>query len=177
MDRPATANAATAREVILEIVRNMRDGLEPLHYSTLAPAIYHVYLQTDDMDRLRGIVPRIVEEARRALDEELDRLNKASIGERLKIARRSEPKIALPDGGWQIHILENTDDDVGPGDIVIYSELALPAKAELGAGSMTKRIHTRRLAGELTATQKYESQPPGSLPQAQPEAPAEALPE
>ena len=34
-----------------------------------------------------------------------------------------------------------------PGDIVIHSELALPAKGELGSGSMTKRIATRRLGG------------------------------
>ncbi len=156
MDRPA----ATAREIILEIVRNMREGLEPLHYSTLAPAIYHVYLQPDDMERLRGIAPRIVEEARRALDEELERLNKASISERLKIARRNEPRIALPEGGWQIRILENTDDDVQPGDIVIYSELAMPAKSDFGAGSMTKRIATRRLAGvETTAAPRYEKAP------------------
>ncbi len=160
MDRPAAAHPATAREIILEIVRNMREGLEPLHYSTLAPAIYHVYLQSEDMERLRGIVPRIVEEARRALDEELERLNKASLGERLKVARRSEPKIAVPEGGWQIRILENTDDDVGPGDIVIYSDLSLPAKAELGAGSMTKRIATRRLSGvETTASPRYEKVP------------------
>lgn len=160
MDRPAAAHPATAREIILEIVRNMREGLEPLHYSTLAPAMYHVYLQSDDMERLRGIVPRIVEEARRALDEELERLNKASLGERLKVARRSEPKIAVPEGGWQIRILENTDDDVGPGDIVIYSDLSLPAKAELGAGSMTKRIATRRLSGvETTASPRYEKAP------------------
>ncbi len=33
MDRPTTANPATARDIILEIVRNMREGLEPLHYS------------------------------------------------------------------------------------------------------------------------------------------------
>ncbi|SPE36538.1 Forkhead-associated protein [Candidatus Sulfopaludibacter sp. SbA3] len=160
MDRPAATHPATAREIILEIVRNMREGLEPMHYSTLAPAIYHVYLHPDDMERLRGIVPRIIEEARRALDEELERLNKASLGERLKIARRAEPKISLPDGGWQVRILENTDDDVEGGDIVIYSELALPAKAELGAGSMTKRIATRRLAGvETTAPVKYEKAP------------------
>jgi len=160
MDRPAATHPATAREIILEIVRNMREGLEPMHYSTLAPAIYHVYLHPDDMERLRAIVPRIVEEGRRALDEELDRLNKASLGERFKIARRPEPKIAVPEGGWQIRILENTDDAVNPGDIVIYSELALPAKAELGAGSMTKRIATRRLAGvETVATPKYEKSP------------------
>lgn len=159
MDRPAATHPATAREMILEIVRNMREGLEPLHYSTLAPAIYHVYLHPDDMERVRGIVPRIVEEARRALDDELERLNKASIGERLKLTR-TDPKITLPDGGWQIRILENTDDDVAPGDIVIYSELALPSKAELGAGSMTKRIATRRLGGvETAASSKYEKAP------------------
>ena len=153
MDRPATANPVTAREIILEIVRNMQEGLEPLQYSTLAPAVYHVYLHDGDMDRLRGIVPRIVDEARRALDAELGSLNRASLAERLKLSRRSEPQIAPPDGGWQITILENTDDDAEPGDIVIYSELAMPAKPEFGAGTMTKRIATRRLKGAETPAQ------------------------
>ena len=159
MDRPAPSTPATAREIILEIVRNMREGLEPLHYSTLAPTLYHVYLHPDDMERLRGIVPRIIDEARRALDAELESLNKASLGERLKIARRGEPKIAPPEGGWQISILENTDDEVAPGDIAIYSELAMPAKPELGAGSMTKRISTRRMAGQETVSSKYVAPP------------------
>ena len=153
MDRPGAATSATAREIILEIVRNMREGLEPLHYSTLPPAIYHVYLHPDDMERLRGIVPRIIDEARRALDAELESLNRGGLAERLKLAKRHEPKVSAPDGGWQIRILENTDDDVEAGDIVIYSELALPAKTELGAGSMTKRIATRRMGGTQAAPQ------------------------
>ena len=161
MDRPAAATPATARDIILEIVRNMREGLEPLHYSTLAPSIYHVYLHASDMERVRGIVPRMIDEAKRALDAELEALNRASIGEKLKLAKRSEPKILAPDGGWQIRIFENTDDDVEPGDIVIYSELALPAKAELGAGSMTKRISTRRL-GATTQTSFAPEPPPAS---------------
>ena len=144
MERPSRS-AATAREIILEIVRNMREGLEPLQSSTLPPSIYQVYLYPDDLERLRGIAPRIVEEARRALDAELESLNRASLGERLKIARRDLPKVSAPEGGWQIGIHENTDDDVAPGDIVVNSELALPAKTEFGAGSMTKRISTRRL--------------------------------
>ena len=149
-------SAVTAREIILEIVRNMREGLEPLHYSTLAPSIYRVYLHAEDLERLAGIVPRIVEEARRALDEELETLNRTSVAERIKLARRSAPKVAAPDGGWQIQILENTDDDVEPGDVAIYSELALPAKTEFGAGSMTKRIATRRMSGVATVAQQYE---------------------
>jgi hypothetical protein len=153
---PAAPTHATAREIILEIVRNMRDGLEPLHYSILAPAIYNVYLHASDLDRLRGILPRIVQEARQALDGEVAALNRASLGERLKLTRRHEPKITAPEGGWQIRILENTDDDVEPGDIVIYSELALPAKPEFGAGSMTKRIATRRMGGTLSSSSSYD---------------------
>ena len=152
----AAATSATARDIIREILRNMREGLEPLHYSTLPPAIYHVYLHASDMERLRGIIPRIVIEARRALDSELESLNRASVAERLKISKRDGPKVSPPEGGWQVRILENTDDDVEPGDIVIHSELAMPAKDEFGTGSMTKRIATRRLAGAESASQSYE---------------------
>ena len=156
MGRPA----ATGRDIILEIVRNMREGLEPLHYSTLPPSVYHVYLHTEDLDRLRGIVPRLIEEARRALDSELESLNRASLPERIKLARRSLPKVEAPEGGWQIQVLENTDDEVAPGDIVIYSELGLPAKTEFGSGSMTKRIATRRLGGETTTAISTAPAPP-----------------
>jgi hypothetical protein len=159
MDRPVPANPATARDIIREIVRNMREGLEPLHYSILPPAIFHVYLHTGDMERLRGILPRIVDEARRALDAELETLNRASFGERLKLSRRSDPKIVAPEGGWQIRILENTDEEVEAGDIAISSELALPAKDDLGSGSMTKRIATRRMAGVESTKQSYDAAP------------------
>ncbi|MGD0667932.1 MAG: FHA domain-containing protein [Bryobacteraceae bacterium] len=174
MDRPAAATSATARDIILEIVRNMREGLEPLHYSTLPPAVYHVYLHTDDMERLRGIVPRILEEARRALDAEMESLNRGGLATRLKLTRRGEPKAAAPEGGWQIRILENTDDDVGPGDIVIYSELALPAKEEFGAGSMTKRIATRRMAGAASSAES-SYRPAQAVPAAPATVPAGAF--
>ena len=159
----------------------MKEGLEPLHYSTLPPAIYHVYLHPDDMDRLRGIVPRIIDEARRALDAEVEHLNRASLAaslaERLKLARRGEPKISAPDGGWQIRILENTDEEVSQGDVVIYSELALPAKMELSAGSMTKRIATRKLGGtQSTAQASYETRKTEAVPEPVPVSPAPAAP-
>ncbi|MBV8732230.1 MAG: FHA domain-containing protein, partial [Acidobacteriia bacterium] len=72
----------------------------------------------------------------------------------------SLPKVEPPEGGWRIQILENTDDDVAPGDIVIYSELGLPAKTEFGSGSMTKRIATRRLGGETTTAISTSPTPP-----------------
>jgi hypothetical protein len=177
MDRPTAANPATARDVILEIVRNMKEGLEPLHYSTLPPAIYHVYLHPGDMDRLRGIVPRIVDEAKRALDAEVEHMNRASLVEKLKLSRRGDPKISVPEGGWQIRILENTDEDVAQGDLVIYSELALPAKMELSDGSMTKRIATRKLSGTQSTSHTYEPKKPEPAPAiAPPPIPAPAIP-
>jgi hypothetical protein len=159
MEQPATTKPATAREIIHEIVRNMREGLEPLHFTTLPPAIFHVYLHNDDLERLRGILPKIADEARRALDSELETLNRAPLTERLKLSRRSDPKIVAPDGGWQIRILENTDEDCAPGDIAISSELALPAKDTLGSGSMTKRIATRRMGGVESTKQTYDPAP------------------
>jgi hypothetical protein len=58
---------------------------------------------------------------------------------------------------------------VAPGDIVIHSELAMPAKAEFGAGSMTKRISTRRLSGRERRVAKLQ---PGSRRR----APSSAIP-
>jgi hypothetical protein len=177
MSTPAVRHPATAREIILEVVRNMREGLEPLHYTTLPPAIYQVYLHPEDFERLRGIFPRMREETRQALDAELAEMNRASLGERLKLARKPAAKVVAPDGGWRVDFFENTEDDVEPGDIVIYSELALPVKPEFGAGSMTKRINTRRMSGESTATQKYEPQLPASPPRTLPGTSPETLPQ
>lgn len=151
---------ATAREIIAEILRNMREGLEPLHFSTLAPAIFSVYLHTEDLERLRGILPRIGDEASRALDSEIARMNRSGLAERLKLSRK-DPRIETPVGGWRVEFFENTDEDARPGDIVIQSELAMPSKPEYGAGSLTKRIATRRMAGVETSSQKYEPAPEG----------------
>jgi len=163
MNTPVVRRPATARDIILEVVRNMREGLEPLHYTTLPPAIYHVYLHSEDFERLRGIFPRMLEETRQALDAEMAELNRASLGERLKLARKPASKVVAPDGGWRIQFFENTDDDVEPGDIVINSELALPAKPEFGAGNMTMRIQTSRLAGRSTAARKSEEPLPATM--------------
>jgi hypothetical protein len=162
MTRLAT-NSATAREIIQELVRNMREGLEPLQYTVLAPAIYHVYLHGDDLERLRGIVPRIIDEARLALDNEVTVLNRAPLTEKLRLSRKPAPKVEAPAAGWTVDLIENTDEETKPGDIVIYSELAMRAKHEYGTGSMTKRIATTRMGGELKTSQKYEEMPDGAV--------------
>src|SRR5262249_42075399 len=142
---------------------NLREGLEPLQYSILPPTVYRVYLHPDDLARLRGILPRITDEARRALDTEIAALNKESLAQKLHVAPKPEAKVEAPSSGWTLQFLENTDDDTQPGDIVVDSELALPSKPDYGAGSRTKRIATSKLRGETKSTQRYdESSPSGA---------------
>jgi len=151
------ATPATGRDIIQEILRNMREGLEPLQYSTLCPSVFRVYLHADDLARLRGIVPRIIEEARRALDEEVSHRNRESLAQKLRLATRPEAgTVEVPASGWNVQLLENTEDETAPGDIVVDSELALPPKPDYGTGALTKRIATSRLHGETRSSQKYE---------------------
>ena len=72
--------SVTGKRIILEIVREMREGLHPLLYSRVAPGLYCVYLHPEDFARIEGLVPRIRAEAGRALSEELSRLNAPASG-------------------------------------------------------------------------------------------------
>jgi hypothetical protein len=152
----AVQSPATGREIIQELIRNLHEGLEPLQYSILPPTVYRVYLHADDLARLRGILPRIVDEARRALDTEVAALNRESLAQKLHLASKSDAKVEAPASGWTIQFLENTEDETQSGDIVVDSELALPSKPDYGAGAMTKRIATSKLRGETKSTQHYD---------------------
>ena len=156
MTRPAST-PASAREILAEIVRNMREGLEPMLYSVLAPVVYRVYLHPDDLARLRAIVPRIVDEARQALNAEVERMNRITLSQKLSITNSPRPAVETPAQGWTIEILENTDEAGEPGEIVIYSELAVPAKPDYGTGKLTKRIATRRLSGSAQQSYREDS--------------------
>src|SRR6185503_1347106 len=68
---------ARGRDVIDQILVNLRGQTEELRYSRIVASSYNVHLHPDDFARLEGLVPEIVAQARRALSEELERLNRA----------------------------------------------------------------------------------------------------
>lgn len=151
---PPQDHQLVARDVILEIVHNMKEGIEPLLYSSLAPGIYHVFLHPDDFERLNPIAGRIVEEARRALDEELDRLGTA---DRLTPAplRRwlgRPPAVERPPDDWVIHLQPDPDGDLQPGHFAVTSELRLPPRPAFD-GKETRRVTTVR-RGDATQTSR-----------------------
>jgi len=156
-----TGNVATGRAVILEIARAMRENLEPLVFSTVAPTRFYVYLHPDDYKRLEGIFPLVVEQARRALDDEVKRANERSAADKLRTwlsKDAAQPPIEPPRDGWDIRFEPDLDGEMQPGDIAVASELVLPTPAEF-AGSRTRRVTTMQSAGKTSRREQVVETP------------------
>jgi len=139
---------ALGRDIIGAIVANLREAREPLRYSTLVPSIYAVYLHPGDYDRLAGVFPRIRDEARRALAEEVALLDGRKRRRLLPglSARGTKHQPVEPD--WYIDFHKDEDDELAPGDILVDSQLTLPPEKEYGAGGKTQRNVTVTSSGE-----------------------------
>jgi len=150
-----TDKLATGRAIILELVRAMRTNVEPLLFTTVAPARFFVYLHPSDHQRLAGIFPTITAQAGRALDEEVRAWNARAKPSRIPMkwlgGDDPPPPIDMPPDSWDIRFEADDEGEMAPGDIAIASELMLPAQPEF-EGSRTRRITTMRL-GERTSSQ------------------------
>jgi hypothetical protein len=145
------AERATGKDIILDIVENMRAYQEELLYSSVVPTAFEVHLHPDDYDRLEGIFPVIAAETRRALDEELARQNRRLGPEWLhKLTRPAGPAQPAHDA-WAVAFYRDENAELQPGEVLVDSRLTLPSSPELGAGTRTRRITTSRL-GTLTST-------------------------
>jgi hypothetical protein len=153
-----TVTRRPARDIIEAVLDNMRKNLEPLRYSTLAPSRYTVYLHANEYARLEGIVPILKEQTVRALTDELESLNRRSSLRRQvdRLRRRSEPEVRSAGADWQVEFLADPDGDMNEGDLLIDSELVLPASPDLGVGERTRRITTIH-AGQRTTTHEQST--------------------
>ena len=155
-DHAVSPSRRQARDIIEAIVVNMRQNLECLRYSTLAPSRYTVYLHPSEYERLEGIVPILQEQTVRALAEELARLNtRSSIRRWLRrFVGDSEPEVRTAAADWQIEFLADPDGDMGEGDLLVDSELVLPASPDLGIGERTRRITTVHSGQQATTREQ-----------------------
>ena len=137
-------------DLIGEVLRNMEEGLFRIRRKTLVPAIYRVYLNPEDYEPFRDVVPFIAGEIRTALDERLalwnrsprklafnllGKLGKLGVGE-----TSPDNEYVRMNDAWVVEIHPDLDGKLQPGEIEVYSELGAPQKAEYGAGSLTRRI-------------------------------------
>ena len=136
-----------ARDIIEAVLENLRNNLEPLKYSVLAPSRFVVYLHPAEHARIAGIVPLLEKETIRALSEELAKLNRRT-GWRRQMDRLlgSIPEVQNAGSEWHVEFLGDPDGELQEGDILVDSELLLPQPADLGAGDRTRRVTTRHLA-------------------------------
>lgn len=162
-----TKDRATGRDVVLAIRENMLQSLEPLVTETVAPSLYQVYLHAEDFEHLRSLFPKLEAEARKLLEDELGKLNRAAIPLALRaksLLSRKEPPQPLmryvnAEGRWSIRIQEDPNGALQPGDIEVVSEFAQPPSAGYTSGSKTKRISTTRRLGESTAIRREDTTP------------------
>ena len=155
-----------ARDIIDAVVSNMRQNLERLKYSTLAPSRYTVYLHPAEFERMETIVPVLQEQTIRALDEELRRLN-AAPGRRRWRRRAAEPESEVRNAAtdWHITFLADPDEELKEGDVFVDSELLRRARPDFGLGAPTRKVVTRH-AGPSPATIEHTIgfPPPASTP-------------
>jgi hypothetical protein len=156
-----------ARDLIDAVLENMRRNLEPLKYSTLVPSRYLVYVHPNEFARLEGIAPILREQTIRALVEELETLNRRSPLRRYAVRFFGDrtPPVENAGGDWHVEFLPDPDGEVAEGDILVDSELMLPAAPELGAGERTRRITTVRSGQHTTSRAQTTEQ---SAPPVQP---------
>ena len=150
-----------ARDIIDAVVANMRQNLERLKYSTLAPSRYIVYLHPAEFERLETIVPVLQEQTVRALDEELRRLNAASATHRWmrRIAREPASEVRNAATDWHIAFLADPDDELKEGDLLVDSELLMPARPDLGLGDQTRKIATLQSGQRATTIERIINSP------------------
>jgi hypothetical protein len=167
MPAPHTEPAGTrrpARDIIDAVVDNMRKNLELLKYSTLAPSRYTVYLHANEYARLDGIIPILQEQTARALSDELDKLNRRSSVRRLveRLRREPDPDVSRAAADWQVDFVADPDGDMNDGDLLIDSELVLPAAPDLGVGERTRRITTLHAGDRPTVREHTVNRAPAS---------------
>jgi len=152
-----------ARDVIEAVVDHMRQNVEPLKYSTLVPSRYTVYLHPAEFARLEGILPILEEQTTRALAEALEAMNRRRWIDRF---RGQPPVVRNADVDWHVDFLADPDGEMREGDLLVDSELLLPARPELGIGERTRRITTVH-TGHKTTTREHavdRSQPAAAQP-------------
>jgi hypothetical protein len=145
-----------ARDLIEAVLANMRQNIEPLRYSVLAPSRYVVYLHPREYARLEGVVPILRQETARALNEAVTALNRRSVFDRYaaRVFGDHTPKVQNAGRDWEIEFVPDPDGDLAEGDILVDSELLLPEGPELGAGRRTRKITTVQSGSATTSREQ-----------------------
>lgn len=134
----------TGDDIIAEILRNAAEGQFKVRYTVIVPYLYRVYLHTEDYEQIRPVISHLVQEARQALQEDLEQRNTEAAGpallSRLGLGRKPETEFKRLAADWVIEFEPDLEERLARGEIEIYSELAETRVPEFGVGTSTRRI-------------------------------------
>ena len=140
----SVASQITGDDIISELIRNADAGCFKVRYTILVPCIFNVYLHPRDHELIHPIVDLVREEAVRALQEHLSRLNKPGnafpLAKRLGLAAEPRPEYKILEKQWIIQFHADQEERLRPAEIEIYSELGSARPKDFGAGAMTTLI-------------------------------------
>lgn len=155
-------------KIVEELVAEMEAKLYPIVYRTVPPQEFHVYVHPDDYREIESVVPLIVTDAQRRLNERVEALNHRP---RWTPLRQDRPPIEVPPGGWAIFFHPDANDQLARGELGIVSRLSIPSSPSY-TGTPTVRIG-RTVIGESTRTTAVSIEP-ATVPAAPGEASREA---
>ena len=150
-----SSSQITGDDIISELVRNVDAGQFKVGHTVLLPCRFNVYLHDQDFELINPIAQVVRREAKDALRQHLEQLNKVrpqlGLMKKLLSARpESSREYKILEKDWSIEFHRSEEERLGPGEIEIYSDLGSEQKAELGVGSKTTLI-TRHPAHDAFA--------------------------
>jgi len=153
----AAVKAPSGRRIWKAVRDELMLNLYPLPYSTIAPAVYHVYLHPEDFESIEPVAPRIVTQVQRALADEVQKLNRGLERSNRRVLsrlldRETLPPLEIPPSGWEIHITADRNGELDRGQLGIVSTLAVPAPVEYGGTPTTRIVKSVVGHGRRTAT-------------------------
>jgi hypothetical protein len=177
-----TPKPPSGQDIWQAIKGELTSNLYPLPFSTLAPTLYHVYLNPDDYETIEGIVPRLVAEIASALTKEVERINHDTVrrGGRLwGLLRQGESAtpVEVP-ATWDINIQPDHNGELARGSLGIESKLMMPPPVQYGGTPTTRIVKTVLVEGRRSSTvSEVQAQTNSeSTSQIEPGAPAAPFP-
>lgn len=147
----SSANELQGRDIVDGVLENSEKGQFEFSERVIVPAVYHIFLHPDDLERLEPVVSTIEEECKSGLNRRLQRLNRRRFGKKLRYGIQASD--------WEVRVFANHEEGVVPSTVKVVSRLA-PSQDQEFVGAVTVRVK-RPVAGKATETTTSSHEPDG----------------
>lgn len=159
-------------DIVEEILHNSEQGQFEFTERVIVPAVYHIYLHPEDLDRLKPVERVIKDECKASLNKRLRQLNRKRFG-------RTPVQYGIQAQDWEIQVLADYHDDAAAGSVKVVSSLA-PAEESDFVGTVTVRVKrkapTKTPATPTPTANARETKGGGETRKAADKAPSEPQP-